>query len=98
MAITQQQVEHIARLARLVLSPEELPRYGEQLGRILGYIEQLEQLDTEGVAPASHALPLFNVSRSDEVVHRLSQSEIFQNAPEPEEQFFRVPQIMSEEA
>ena len=67
MAITQQQVEHIARLSRLSLSPEELPRYGEQLGRILGYIEQLGELDTEGVEPASHALPLVNVARADQV-------------------------------
>ncbi|MEZ0374755.1 MAG: Asp-tRNA(Asn)/Glu-tRNA(Gln) amidotransferase subunit GatC [Candidatus Sericytochromatia bacterium] len=97
MAISQQQVEHIARLARLALEPEELARVGEQMGRILEYVEQLNELDTEGIEPASHALPLCNVLRPDRVVHRLSPEEIFQNAPDLEDAFFRVPQIMSEE-
>ncbi|PKL79440.1 MAG: Asp-tRNA(Asn)/Glu-tRNA(Gln) amidotransferase GatCAB subunit C [Candidatus Melainabacteria bacterium HGW-Melainabacteria-1] len=97
-SISQQQVEHIARLARLALAPDEAPRYGEQLERVLSLVEQLEQLDTESVAPASHALPLFNVSREDLISHRLDSSEIFQNAPETEDTFFRVPQIMSEES
>ena len=97
MSISQQQVEHIARLSRLALSPEELSRVAEQMGRILEYVEQLGQLNTEGVEPASHALPLANVTREDHIVHRLNAEEIFQNAPDPEGAFFRVPQIMSEE-
>lgn len=98
MAISQDQVEHIARLARLALSPAELERVGTQMGRILDYVEQLGQLNTEGVEPASHALPLANVAREDRVEHRLSHAEIFQNAPDAEGEFFRVPQILSEEA
>lgn len=97
MAISQQQVEHIARLARLELNQEELLRVGEQMGRILDYVEQLEQLNTDGIEPASHALPLANVSRQDRIVNKLDFEAIFQNAPEQEGHFFRVPQIMSEE-
>lgn len=98
MAISQEQVEHVARLARLELNPEELPRLGEKLGQILGYVDQLSKLDTTDVPPASHALPLSNVFREDQAVHRLSTTEIFQNAPDLEGAFFRVPQILSEEA
>lgn len=97
MAISSQQVEHIARLARLALDADQLTRVGEQMGRILEYVEQLNELDTEGVEPASHALPLANVAREDRVCQRLNTQEIFQNAPEQEGDFFRVPQIMSEE-
>lgn len=97
MAISQEQVEHIARLARIELQPEELPHLREQLGQILGYVDQLSELDTSHVSPASHALPLNNVFREDHAEHQLSQTEIFQNAPDLEGEFFRVPQIMSEE-
>lgn len=97
MAISQDQVEHIARLARLELQPEELPGLREQLGKILSYVDQLSKLDTGNISPASHALPLNNVFREDHTDHRLSQTEVFQNAPDLEGAFFRVPQIMSEE-
>lgn len=98
MAISSQQVEHIARLSRLALDADELNRVGEQMGRILEYVEQLNELNTDGVEPASHALPLANIAREDKVCHRLDTQGIFQNAPEQEGDFFRVPQIMSEEA
>lgn len=98
MAISSQQVEHIARLARLALSEEERERVGEQMGRILEYVEQLAELDTTQVEPASHALPLLNVAREDQIHQRLTSAQIFQNAPEREGHFFKVPQIMSEES
>ena len=61
------EVERVAQLARLELSPEERERMREQLDRILGYIDKLRQLDTAGVEPTSHAVPIVNVFREDEL-------------------------------
>jgi aspartyl-tRNA(Asn)/glutamyl-tRNA(Gln) amidotransferase subunit C len=98
MEISQQQVKHIAQLARLELTPEEGQKVAAQMGRILEYVAQLNELVTEGVEPASHALPLTNVVRADKAINKLSAEEIFANAPDIEDLYFRVPQILSDEA
>jgi aspartyl-tRNA(Asn)/glutamyl-tRNA(Gln) amidotransferase subunit C len=94
--IGQADVEHVARLARLHLSDEELDRMRVQLDAILAYIDKLTALDVQGVEPTSHAVPLVNVMRSDEVTACLPQSEALANAPDPAGDFFRVPRIIED--
>jgi aspartyl-tRNA(Asn)/glutamyl-tRNA(Gln) amidotransferase subunit C len=88
------EVEHIARLARLELSPAEKERMRSQLDVILGYIEKLRQVDTAAVTPTSHVLPLVNVMREDEVRPSYPAEAMLANAPESEGELFRVPKIL----
>jgi len=67
MKISRQEVEHVARLARLALEPAELDALTGQMDAVLGYVEKLNELDTEGIVPTSHAVPMENAFRSDEV-------------------------------
>src|SRR5439155_1358739 len=92
--ITREEVLHIARLARLELSDTELERMREQLNSILTYIDRLRALDVTGVEPTSHAVPLVNVMRDDEVVPPFPQDEMLRNAPDRVGEFFRVPRII----
>ena len=94
--IDMAEVEHVARLTRLELSPEERERMREQLDRILGYIDKLRQLDTAGVEPTSHAVPMVNVFRDDELRPCLSPEEMLANAPDRSGEFFRVPRIIED--
>lgn len=96
MKITLQEVEHVARLARLALSEEEKEQMRSQLDRILGYIEKLNQLDTAAVEPTSHVIPMTNVYREDAAVPSLSREEAMENAPDRHEGFFRVPRIIEQ--
>jgi aspartyl-tRNA(Asn)/glutamyl-tRNA(Gln) amidotransferase subunit C len=90
------EVDHVARLARLALTPEEKARIGEQLVKILTYIDTLNRLDTEGVEPTTHAVPVVNVMRDDEVGPCLSPDEALANAPDRVDGFFRVPRIIED--
>jgi len=92
--ITIKDVEHVALLARLELSAEEKKLYADQLNAILTYVEMLNELDTEDVPPTAHVLPLQNVFREDKVGGNLPTEEVLANAPEREEQFFKVPKII----
>ena len=92
--ITLEEVEHVARLARLDLSPEEKERMRSQLDAILTYIDKLRQLNTDTVEPTSHAIPMVNVMREDEVRPGLPAEAMLANAPEREGDFFRVPRII----
>ncbi len=94
MKITMQEVEHVARLARLELSEAEKQRMRAQLDSILSYIDKLNELDTSAVEPTSHVLPLTNVFREDEIRPSLSQEEALANAPDRHDFFFRVPKIL----
>ncbi len=94
--ISLEEVEHVARLARLLLSPEEKERYRRELDAILAYIDKLRGLDIEGVEPTSHAVPMTNVMRDDEPRPSLALSEMLANAPDPHGDFFRVPKIIEE--
>ncbi len=87
-------IEKLARLARLELSEEEKEVFGRQLGKILEYMEQLNRVDTSGVEPTSHTIPLFNVFREDEIRPSFPQEEVLGIAPEEEEGHFRVPRII----
>lgn len=91
--ITKDTVEHIAKLARLNLSEEEKTLYTEQLGKILGYFDELAALDTTGIEPMSHALPVLNVMREDVVETPPGHEVLLRSAPVREGAFFRVPKI-----
>jgi len=95
-AITPDEVRHVARLARLELSEEEVARLTQQLGEILPAARRLQELDTEGVDPTFYPLPLRNVFRPDEVRPSLPRERVLQNAPEVEADMFRVPRIIEE--
>ena len=94
--ITRDDVEHVARLARLALSDAEIERMREQLNAILGYIDKLRELDVTNVEPTSHAVPLVNVMREDEVVPCLPQEQMLANAPDRVGELFRVPRIIED--
>ncbi len=94
--ISLAEVEHIARLARLELSPAEKERMRSQLDVILGYVAKLGEVDTTGVPPTSHVLPLVNVMREDEVRPSYPVDAMLANAPEPEGDLFRVPKILED--
>jgi aspartyl-tRNA(Asn)/glutamyl-tRNA(Gln) amidotransferase subunit C len=94
--ITLDEVEHVARLARLWLSADEKERMRRQLDVILGYVAKLATVDTSGVEPTSHVLPLVNVMREDEVRPSYPAEAMLANAPEPEGDLFRVPKILEE--
>ena len=91
--ITIKDVEHVAKLARLELTEEEKEKFSKQLGDILKYVEQMNQVDTTGVEPMSHAIPSVNVMREDVIVSEQTKEELMANAPSKEDGFFRVPKI-----
>ena len=91
MAITREQVAHVARLARLALTEEELERFREQLGAILEAVGKVAELDLADVPPTSHPLSFVNVFGPDEPRPSLPLEDVFANAPEREDDFFRVP-------
>ncbi|WP_438349129.1 Asp-tRNA(Asn)/Glu-tRNA(Gln) amidotransferase subunit GatC [Paenibacillus sp. FA6] len=94
MNITTEDVQHVAKLARLNLNSEEELVFTEQLNAILQYAEKLDGLDTEGVEPTTHVLHLSNVMREDEERESLSIEKVFANAPEVEDGQFKVPAIL----
>ncbi|BCG60999.1 MULTISPECIES: Asp-tRNA(Asn)/Glu-tRNA(Gln) amidotransferase subunit GatC [Paenibacillus] len=94
MSITIKDVQHVARLARLHLSPEEEAMFTEQMNAILQYAEKLGGLDTEGVQPTTHVLHVSNVMREDVVKESLSVEDAMLNAPEEEDGQFKVPAVL----
>ena len=87
-------VQYVARLARIALSPAEEEKFGAQLSHVLGYIEKLNQLDVSGIEPMAHAVPLANVFRPDEVRPSLTNEEALRNAPAKANGLFLVPKII----
>ena len=94
--IERKDVEHVARLARLALTDAEIEKMREQLNGILAYIEKLNALQTEGVEPTSHAVPMLNVMRDDAPGPCLPRDEALANAPDRAGEFFRVPRIIED--
>lgn len=91
--ITIQDVEHVAKLARLDLTEEEKVKFSKQLGNVLKYVEQMNEVDTSNVEPLSHVVDFNNVMREDEIHYDCSKEELMMNAPEEENGFFKVPKI-----
>jgi len=96
MEISKEQVEHVARLARLEVSEDEKAMFARQLSGILTYMDQLKELETKGVEPTATVLPTENVFREDEVKPSLTQERALANAPDQAEGFFRVPKILED--
>jgi aspartyl-tRNA(Asn)/glutamyl-tRNA(Gln) amidotransferase subunit C len=94
MMISIAEVEHVAHLARLALSPDEQQRFTEQLNAILAYMDQLNEVATDDIEPTSHVLDLVNVFRDDTARQQISVEEALQNAPESTHQYFVVPRIV----
>ena len=94
MALTAEQVRWVAKLARLELSDAELEAMTRQLGRIVDYVAQLQQVDTEGVEPLAHALDVSNVFRPDEPAPSLPIDLALANAPKRSGDFYSVPAVL----
>jgi aspartyl-tRNA(Asn)/glutamyl-tRNA(Gln) amidotransferase subunit C len=95
MSITRKDVEHIAELARLTFNEDELENFTHQLNQILDYMEKLNELDTENVEPLSHPVEGSNVFREDELKPSILTYEALKNAPNKDEQFFKVPKVIN---
>lgn len=97
-AISRDEVAHLARLARLAVTDEELSVFASQLDVILGSVARVGEVAAEDIPPTSHAVPLENVFRPDVLRPGLSQEQALSGAPAAEEGRFRVPRILGEEA
>ena len=89
-------VEHIAKLARLKLSEQEIERYQRELSAILEYVDQLNELDTDNVEPTAHPLPVHTVLREDEIAPSYEPDKALQNAPQRGGSFFAVPKVLDQ--
>ena len=96
MSLSRAEVEKVALLGRLLLSDAELAKMTEQLGQIVGYIEQLSELDTEGIEPLAHPLDLHNVFAADEIRPSLDREAALANAPKRDAECYRVPAVLGE--
>lgn len=96
MKITRDDVIKVAELARLEFGEEELEKFTEQLGNILKYIGKLNELDTKDVEPTSHVLDLATPLREDKVMEWITREDALQNAPQEEDGFFVVPQVIED--
>ena len=94
--LTETEVRHVAKLARLKITDKEVELFGRQLSAILEYVRQLEDLDTEGVEPLAHCQPIHNVFRADEVRKSLSNEEALANAPQRDGEYFAVPKVLGD--
>ena len=94
--ITSADVAHVAKLARLELDEQELELFTEQLGAVLDHARDVEALDTEGVPPTAHPLPLVNVLRDDVPRDSVDRDEVLSQAPAVEDHRFRVPPVLGE--
>lgn len=94
MSLTREQVQHVAKLARLNLSDEEVATFTGQMADILAYVEKLNELNTDGVVPTSHAVPMENAFREDTVRPSIGVENALANAPDRVEGFFRVPKVI----
>jgi aspartyl-tRNA(Asn)/glutamyl-tRNA(Gln) amidotransferase subunit C len=94
MALSREDVRHVAELARLDFSDEEEARMAEEMSRILEYVEKLDELDTSGVPPMSHVLDVTNVYREDDIESRIDREQALEAAPDAEQGHFLVPRVV----
>ncbi len=94
MKITRTEVEHVSRLARLALSEEELDSFTGEMDAILDYVEQLNALDTDGIIPTAHAVPMENAFRPDEIRPGFTTEQALSNAPDATDSAFRVRRVI----
>lgn len=94
--ISREEVLHVARLARVGVSDEDVEKMTQQLSNILENFTALQQLDTEGVPPTAQSIPLVNVIKPDEVRPSLPQDDVLKNAPQREGEFIRIRAVLEE--
>ena len=94
MAVSKNEIEHVAMLARLKLDEDELARFTSQIGDILSYVEKLNELDTTGVEPTSHVFDIKNVFRDDVAGESLPRKKVLANSPEGTGEYYKVPKII----
>lgn len=94
MKIQKEEVEYVAHLARLEFGAEEVEKFTRQLDKILSYIDKLNQADTTGVEPMTHAMPIANAFREDVVIPSLTNDAALANGPEIRGSSFRVPKVI----
>jgi len=94
MKISKNEVEHVAHLARLTLTDEELVKMTGQLDNILSYVDKIEELDTSQVVPTSHVFSVSNAFREDVEKESLTQTEAVRNGPQQDGEMFQVPKII----
>ena len=94
--IDKEQVRKVAKLSRLELTEAEIEEFTGQLSAILGYVEKMNELDTDNVEPLAHCLPISNVFRQDCVKASLGTEKALANAPQRDGQFFKVPKILDD--
>ena len=94
MKVSKNDIEYIAKLAKLKFNNEEATKMQDELNKILEYVEKLNELDTSEVEPLSHVIDLKNVDREDVVNQTLTADDILKNAPSKTEKFFRVPKVI----
>jgi aspartyl-tRNA(Asn)/glutamyl-tRNA(Gln) amidotransferase subunit C len=94
MKITPDEISHVANLARLQLSPEEVEAMARQLDDILTYVDKLNELDTEGIPPTTHAISIVNAFREDQVKPSLDREKTLANGPQQNGEFFVVPRVI----
>jgi aspartyl-tRNA(Asn)/glutamyl-tRNA(Gln) amidotransferase subunit C len=97
-AIDEALVRHIALLARLDLSDEEVAQFSKELSAIVDYVDQLNELNTEDVPPTAHVLPIHNVLRDDEPQPSPGPEAVLANAPDKHDTFFRVPKVLDQDS
>lgn len=96
MAVDPDVVDHVAALAKLRLTPQEREAMVEQLGRILDYVEKLQEVDVSGVPPTKHVVEISNVDRPDRARPSPPREAALANAPEVEQEHFAVPKVLPE--
>lgn len=96
MAISEEQVKHVANLAKLSFKDDELHHFTEQLGEIIDMFESLQEVDTENVPLTSNVVDEINVVRQDKAIKGVSREELLKNVPESENGFIKVPAIIDE--
>jgi aspartyl-tRNA(Asn)/glutamyl-tRNA(Gln) amidotransferase subunit C len=94
MADAKIDVRYVANLARIQLSEEEVATFQGQLEQVVGYVEQLAELDVSGIEPTSHAHPVMNVFRRDAIKDSLDRDDVLANAPDQIDEQFKVPKIV----
>jgi aspartyl-tRNA(Asn)/glutamyl-tRNA(Gln) amidotransferase subunit C len=94
LKLSSKEVEYVARLARLEITDKETEKFTTQLNDILGYIDKLNELDTKGVEPMTHAIAVTNAFRDDKIIDSIGTEKALANAPDGRGEFFRVPKVI----
>jgi aspartyl-tRNA(Asn)/glutamyl-tRNA(Gln) amidotransferase subunit C len=91
--LSKEEVQHIAKLARLGLAQEEVAKYQKELSAVLDYIEKLKEVDVSGVSPESHAVKMENVERADEIKKKTDPEKLLGLAPDKKDGFLKVKSV-----